>query len=93
MAIGWIPKATVQAINGGIVLDELIKLKSVSDIIRKQFIEYGNIILTTAVISIILTAPIGAILINTLDIRWLSHSAEEMKNKFKNIKFKPFYTK
>ena len=35
MAIGWIPKATVQAINGGIVLDELIKLKSVSDIIRK----------------------------------------------------------
>jgi len=35
MAFGWIPKATVQAAIGGIVLDEAVKLKGVSDNIRK----------------------------------------------------------
>ena len=43
---------------------------------KVQYIEYGNIILTTAVIAIILTAPLGAILINTLGIRWLTCDAE-----------------
>jgi hypothetical protein len=34
-------------------------------------------ILTTAVVAIIITAPLGAILINTLGIRWLTCDAEE----------------
>ena len=41
------------------------------------YIHYGTVILTTAVVAIIITAPLGAILINTLGIRWLSCDAEE----------------
>lgn len=65
-AFAWIPKATVQAAIGGIVLDSARMLTNVDEEVRKQYMEYGNIVLSMAVMSIILTAPPGAILINTL---------------------------
>ena len=71
-AFSWIPKATVQAAIGGIVLDNARQLAGISDEDRANYIQYGNIVLTMAVLSIILTAPSGAILINTLGTRWLS---------------------
>ncbi len=49
--LAYIPKATVQASIGGIALS--------------NGLECGNIILTIAVLSIIITAPLGAILIDT----------------------------
>lgn len=52
IAISYIPKATVQASIGAICLEEGLAC--------------GDIVLTGAVISILLTAPIGAILIDNL---------------------------
>ena len=80
IAFGWIPKATVQAAIGGIVLDEAVKMTAVDAGTKGKYIEYGNIVLTTAVIAIILTAPLGAILINTLGVKWLSHDGVEEAN-------------
>ena len=77
IAFGWSPKATVQAAIGGIVFDRAMSLPdTVSPAVKLQYIEYGTVILTTAVVAIIITAPLGAILINTLGIRWLSCDAE-----------------
>ena len=50
--ISYIPKATVQASIGGIALS--------------MSLSCGSIILTVSVISILITAPIGAILIDNL---------------------------
>ena len=71
-AFSWIPKATVQAAIGGIVLDNARSLDGISDENREKYIQFGNIVLTMAVLSIILTAPPGAIMINTLGTKWLS---------------------
>ncbi|MFV0393797.1 MAG: cation:proton antiporter [Coprobacillaceae bacterium] len=56
--VAYLPKATVQASIGGIPL--------------AMGLACGNIVLTCAVISIILTAPIGAICIDTLYQRLLN---------------------
>ena len=69
----------MQAAIGGIVLDNARALKDVSDEVRAEYIKYGNVTLTMAVISIIMTAPPGAILINTLGMKWLSDDSEETK--------------
>ena len=65
MGFSWIPKATVQAALGGVVLETAL-----SDNVP-QFIGYGNTILTTAVLSVVITAPLGAILTNSLGPIWL----------------------
>ena len=38
---------------------------------------YGRIILTSAVFAIVITVPIGAALINTLGVKWLSKDLSE----------------
>lgn len=87
MAFAWMPKATVQAAIGGIVLDTAISIEGVSDSDRVEYIKYGTIILTTAVIAIVITAPLGAILINTLGIKWLSNDEidEEQNSKLNSV--------
>jgi len=77
LAFAWMPKATVQAAIGGIVLDTARSVKGVSDADRALYINYGNILLSTAVLAIVFTAPIGAILINTLGIKWLSYDGDD----------------
>ena len=62
-----------------------VQMKGVKGEVKKEYIEYGNILLTTAVIAIILTAPLGAILINTLGVKWLSHDAEDPEDDKTNI--------
>jgi len=61
-ACAWVPKATVQAAIGGIALDEA---KSN----REE--EMGRQVLAIAVLSILCTAPVGAVLISTLGPRLL----------------------
>lgn len=56
--ISYIPKATVQASIGGIALS--------------MGLDCGNIILCVAILSILLTAPIGAILIDNLSPKLLT---------------------
>lgn len=77
IAFGWSPKATVQAAIGGIALDHAMKLTNVPADVKDQYIEYGNIMLSTAVLAIMITAPVGAILINTLGLKWLECNDEE----------------
>ncbi|MBF6626085.1 cation:proton antiporter [Aerococcaceae bacterium zg-BR9] len=59
-AIAYLPKATVQAAIGGIPL--------------AMGIQSGELILTVAVVSILITAPIGAWLIDFLAPKWLTQS-------------------
>ncbi len=67
MAFSWIPKATVQAALGGVTLSTA-RAQGIT-----EYEEFGNAMLTTAVFAICITAPAGAIFINTLGTRWLNH--------------------
>ena len=60
MGFAWTPKATVQAAVGSMVLDRA------KDENLAEYIPYGVRCLTASVISIIITAPMGAILISSL---------------------------
>ena len=71
MAFAWIPKATVQAALGGMTLAKATK----EDV--PEFIQFGNAMLTTAVFAICLTAPLGAIMINTLGTKWLEYDGDD----------------
>jgi len=71
MAFAWIPKATVQAALGGLTLAEAQK-RGLS-----EWEEYGQAMLTTAVFAIIITAPLGAIMINTLGTKWLEYDGDD----------------
>lgn len=62
-----IPKATVQAAIGGIPL--------------AMGFASGPIILAISVVAILFTAPLGAILIDHLDTKLLTHDVDELKEK------------
>ena len=80
MAFALLPKDTVLAAIGGAVL-ETANTKIASDSpYKEEYVEYGQMLLTTAVIAIVITAPLGAILINTLSTKWLHHDEEEIEN-------------
>lgn len=80
IALAWMPKATVQAALGSLPLN-LIEDKYDKDgqdqTNRDQDIEFGQAILTTAVFSILLTAPVGLIVIQQLGPRWLEYGYPE----------------
>jgi len=70
VAIAWFPKATVQAAVGSEVLDTALAEDEGSDA-RNALEPNGRFILTAAVLSILITAPIGAIGIAMTGPRWL----------------------
>ena len=57
MAFAWMPKATVQAALGPVFLDNCIKYG------KEEWQPMGEEILTLAVLSILITAPLGAVCI------------------------------
>lgn len=57
MAYAWLPKATVQAALSSVILTDAKSHKN------KEMEEFGNIIQTVSIFSIILCAPVGAVLI------------------------------
>lgn len=59
---------------------------TVAPLVKAEYVHYGSVILTTAVVAIIITAPLGAILINTLGVRWLSCDAEEKETNVEDVK-------
>ncbi|CAI2364810.1 unnamed protein product [Moneuplotes crassus] len=63
---GWIPKATVQAAIGGVVLDRARDDIKRSSPDYEDYEDHGKTILTTAIICILMTAPLGAILTSNL---------------------------
>lgn len=78
MAFAWIPKATVQAALGGLTLAEAQKRGI------PEWEEFGQAMLTTAVFAIIITAPLGAIMINTLGTKWLEYDGDDPVELAKN---------
>ena len=72
IALAWVPKATVQAALASDPLDFILE-HGKSD----KYVKWGNDILTTAVFSIILTAPLGMIIISTLGPKWLTRDGKK----------------
>jgi len=75
VGLAWIPKATVQAALGGIPLD-IVRTTLDRDHDPEMYDKYekwGLQILTTAVFSILITAPIGLLVIQNLGHRWLNY--------------------
>ena len=71
MAFAWMPKATVQAALGPIFLDNAIKYG------RTEWQPMGEEILTLAVLSILITAPLGAISILAFGPKLLENKTED----------------
>ena len=84
MAFAWIPKATVQAAISGIVLTSA-RNEGLVEGSEYDYETAGRAIVTTAVCAIVITAPLGAILTNTLGPMWLTYDVK------KKSKRKPTY--
>ncbi|XP_027454326.1 sodium/hydrogen exchanger 9B2 isoform X3 [Zalophus californianus] len=77
ISFAWLPKATVQAAIGSVALDTA---RSHGE---KQLEEYGMDVLTVAFLSILITAPIGSLLIGLLGPRLLQKA--ELQNKDEEV--------
>ncbi|RWS03277.1 hypothetical protein B4U79_05953 [Dinothrombium tinctorium] len=62
VSLAWLPKATVQAALGSVALDKVREMQEEGDV-AKEYFDYGTLILNYAVISIFVTAPLGALMI------------------------------
>ncbi|XP_069677276.1 sodium/hydrogen exchanger 9B2-like isoform X2 [Periplaneta americana] len=71
ISFAWFPKATVQAAIGPVALDTARRFSSL------EGEHYGHNVLMIAVLSILLTAPIGAILITMLGPRLLHRDEKD----------------
>lgn len=80
IALAWMPKATVQAALGSVPLDMARQNFDRADDPDKydRYEKYGIAILTTAVFSILITAPVGLIVIQKLGPRWLDKLEEDL---------------
>merc|ERR1719440_870427 len=78
VGLAWIPKATVQAALGGIPLDIVRSSMDPSHDpeLYAKYEKWGLQILTTAVLSILITAPIGLLVIQNLGHRWLENNSQ-----------------
>eukprot|EP00929_Paragymnodinium_shiwhaense_P108170 TRINITY_DN744_c0_g1_i2.p1 TRINITY_DN744_c0_g1~~TRINITY_DN744_c0_g1_i2.p1 ORF type:complete len:527 (-),score=128.55 TRINITY_DN744_c0_g1_i2:313-1893(-) len=90
VSLAWIPKATVQAALGGIPLSLVRSTLHHDDPHFKQYEEWGMAILTTAVFSILITAPIGLLVIQNLGHRWLSYDGAPTPAKQEEAKEENF---
>merc|ERR1712146_278905 len=80
--VSWCPKATVQAALATAALDYItVQIQSgvfvESDPVVLQFLENAMVILTTAILSIIMTAPLFAVLMLQLAPRLLDDDRED----------------
>ncbi|XP_006872774.1 PREDICTED: mitochondrial sodium/hydrogen exchanger 9B2 isoform X2 [Chrysochloris asiatica] len=75
ISFAWLPKATVQAAIGSVALDTA---RSHGE---KQLEEYGMDVLTVAFLAILITAPIGSLLIGLLGPRLLQKAEDQNKNE------------
>lgn len=75
ISFAWLPKATVQAAIGSVALDTA---KSRGD---KQSEEYGMDVLTVAFLAILITAPIGSLLIGLLGPRLLQKAGHQNRDE------------
>ncbi len=71
MSISWMGKATVQATQSGVFLAQAKLIK------YEELINFGQQLMTTAILAIIMCAPMGAILMNTCGKKLLTKSENE----------------
>lgn len=84
MAFAWMPKATVQAALGPIFLAKVLELgeeewETLGN--KEEWVGMGNDILTIAVLSILITAPLGSVLILALGSRLLETDKKEVQGE------------
>uniref|UniRef100_A0A0G4HC41 Cation/H+ exchanger transmembrane domain-containing protein n=1 Tax=Chromera velia CCMP2878 TaxID=1169474 RepID=A0A0G4HC41_9ALVE len=72
VALSWMPKATVQAALATAPLDQILSIYDETDPNRDQWIRWGEQILTTAIFSVILTAPIGLLIVSFVGQKMLN---------------------
>ncbi|KAJ0181768.1 hypothetical protein K1T71_002490 [Dendrolimus kikuchii] len=72
VGLAWMAKATVQAALGPVALDEVRKMVGADPIL----VEYAESVLTVCILSIVITAPIGAIVITLTGPRLLSKTSK-----------------
>ena len=75
IGLAWIPKATVQTAIGPLALDMARKTGD------KIMIERSSHVLTIAVLSILITAPLGALLVTLTAPKLLNNENKNMNNK------------
>jgi NhaP-type Na+/H+ or K+/H+ antiporter len=78
IGLSWIPKATVQAALGSVPLDLIRTNLDEDDPDYDKYERWGSVILVTAVMSILVTAPIGLVAISVLGPRWLERRESEV---------------
>jgi len=88
VALAWLPKATVQAAIGPLALDmaknalKAAEESGVEDLAPfKQAVEWGEHVLTIAVLVILITAPIGAVAIMSSGPKFLEQSVDVEKEE------------
>jgi NhaP-type Na+/H+ or K+/H+ antiporter len=81
ISLAWLPKATVQAAIGPIALDFAREKEDLRDK------ELATLVLTIAVLSILITAPLGAIAISTTGPKLLNKSKNSEVTQFNSYTF------
>jgi Kef-type K+ transport system membrane component KefB len=76
VSLAWIPKATVQAALCSVPLEYVEKLFTSTDPERLMYVNWAKDIQATAVLAILLSAPLGLILINFFGKRLLTTNRE-----------------
>ncbi len=71
ISLAWLPKATVQAALCSFPLQLVKGTISVGDESYNDFLMWGEQILSTAILSICMTAPLGVIAIKVFGKKWL----------------------
>ncbi|XGW04609.1 hypothetical protein V3C99_015640 [Haemonchus contortus] len=75
VAVAWMPKATVQAALAPVVLD----MARSKDGVDSTYVDNGIVIFTIAVLSILITAPVGAFLIRIATPLLLTRDEKSVK--------------
>ncbi|XP_047544389.1 sodium/hydrogen exchanger 9B2-like isoform X2 [Vanessa atalanta] len=75
VGLAWMAKATVQAALAPVALDEVRKM-SLDDETMTELTNYAEIIITVCIMSIVITAPLGAIVITITGPRLLSKTTK-----------------
>ncbi|XP_048484466.1 sodium/hydrogen exchanger 9B2 isoform X3 [Plutella xylostella] len=75
VGLSWMAKATVQAALGPVALDEIRKISGVEGP-TAELIRYAETVMTICILSIVITAPIGAIVITIAGPRLLTKTTK-----------------
>ncbi|XP_045535519.1 sodium/hydrogen exchanger 9B2 isoform X2 [Papilio machaon] len=76
VGLAWMAKATVQAALGPVALDEVRKMAVAEGQPVPELLQYAETVLTVCIMSIVITAPLGAMVITVTGPRLLSKTTK-----------------